>query len=181
MGRENQPNWSNKANWVYYDKWNGVRRLGKNQLLAKDPSAAWIWLPGSISVGFQTWFWNTQLCCEKDRECNPDDALGPFDTNHSILLDRMSKLGVGGTVLQWFLSYLEAPSKRGCGGYTFVTQGFISMLFNIYMKSLGEEVSLICRWHSALSSNTGEEVDQCLYAVIDRKRANKPCLPFIDI
>ncbi|KAF7239274.1 Inactive carboxypeptidase-like protein X2 [Varanus komodoensis] len=75
-----------------------------------------------------------------------------FDTiDHGILLDRLVGLGVGGTAWHWFCSYLDSRFQKVvlgdfgsvpwqlCHG---VPQGSIlsSLLFNIYMKPLGEVI-----------------------------------------
>uniref|UniRef100_A0A670IP01 Reverse transcriptase domain-containing protein n=1 Tax=Podarcis muralis TaxID=64176 RepID=A0A670IP01_PODMU len=78
------------------------------------------------------------------------DLSAAFDTiDHNILLDRLEGLGAGGTVIRWFRSFLlgrvqkvvvgdecSDPSALTCG----VPQGSVlsPMLFNIYMKPLGE-------------------------------------------
>ncbi|XP_061490034.1 tRNA-splicing endonuclease subunit Sen15 isoform X1 [Rhineura floridana] len=78
------------------------------------------------------------------------DLSAAFDTvDHGILLDRLESLGLGGTVLRWFHSFLSDrcqqvalgdevsdPWPLNCG----VPQGSIlsPMLFNIYVKPLGE-------------------------------------------
>ena len=77
------------------------------------------------------------------------DISATFDTvDHGIILGRLSELWIGGLALAWLRSFLEGHPQRvqlgenvsalwslSCG----VPQGLISpMLFNIYMRLLGE-------------------------------------------
>uniref|UniRef100_A0A803TWG0 Reverse transcriptase domain-containing protein n=1 Tax=Anolis carolinensis TaxID=28377 RepID=A0A803TWG0_ANOCA len=120
-----------------------------------------------------------------------------LDIDHGILLGRLSGMGLGGTALQWLQSFLEGRSqlvKLGdtcsdpwlltCG----VPQGSIlsPMLFNIYMKPLGEVIrSFGVRCHlyaddtqlyysfPPKSKEAPRILDQCLAAVLAWMRVNK--------
>ncbi|KAF7246934.1 Transmembrane protease serine 12 [Varanus komodoensis] len=142
------------------------------------------------------------LCREKDRGSASLlvllDLSAAFDTiNHGILLDRLAGLGVGGTALQWFHSYLnDRFQKVVLGDYGSapwqlchgVLQGSIlsTLLFNIYMKLLGEVIRRCglrnhqyaddTQLYLSFSTNPGEAVavlNRCLAEVMGWMRANK--------
>ncbi|KAF7237686.1 putative RNA-directed DNA polymerase from transposon BS, partial [Varanus komodoensis] len=126
------------------------------------------------------------------------DLSVAFDViDYGILLDRLADLGVGGTVWQWFHSYLAGQFQMVVlGDYSSVPwqlchgvpQGSIlsSMLINIYMKLLGEVIRRFGLWSHQYADDTqlylsftsapGEVVavlNQCLAKVIGWMRANK--------
>ncbi|KAF7234890.1 Vomeronasal type-2 receptor 26 [Varanus komodoensis] len=142
------------------------------------------------------------LCSEEDRGIESllvlldlSVAFGPID--HGILLDRLAGLGVGGTALQWFCSYLNDQfQKVVLGDYGSVPwqlchgvpQGTIlsPLLFNIYMKPLGEVIRRCglrnhqyadhTQLYLSFSTNPGEAVpvlNQCLAEVMGWMRVCK--------
>ncbi|KAF7253476.1 RNA-directed DNA polymerase from mobile element jockey [Varanus komodoensis] len=142
------------------------------------------------------------LCREKDRGSVSllvlMDLSADFDTiDHGILLDRLAGLGVGGTVLRWYRSYLNSRfQKVVLGDYGSepwqlcygVPQGSIlsPLLFNIYMKPLREVIRRCGLWNHqyaddtqlylSFSTNPGEAVavlNWCLAEVMGWMRANK--------
>ncbi|KAF7239262.1 WD repeat-containing protein 90 [Varanus komodoensis] len=142
------------------------------------------------------------LCRERDRGSASLlvllDLSAAFNTiDHGILLDRLARLGVGGTALQWFCSYLNGRFQKVmlgdygsapwqlCHG---VPQGsFLSpLLFNVYMKPLGGVIRR-CGLQNhqyaddtqpclSFSTNPGEAVavlNRCLAEVMGWMRANE--------
>uniref|UniRef100_A0A803T733 Reverse transcriptase domain-containing protein n=1 Tax=Anolis carolinensis TaxID=28377 RepID=A0A803T733_ANOCA len=126
------------------------------------------------------------------------DISAAFDTiDHGILLGRLSGMGLGGTVLLWLQSFLEGRSQMVKLGDTCsdpwpltcgVPQGSIlsPMLFNIYMKPLGEVIRSFggcchlyaddTQIHYSFPSDSKEAprmLNQCLAAVADWMRRNK--------
>uniref|UniRef100_A0A803U146 Reverse transcriptase domain-containing protein n=1 Tax=Anolis carolinensis TaxID=28377 RepID=A0A803U146_ANOCA len=126
------------------------------------------------------------------------DISVAFDTiDHGILLGRLSGMGLGGTVLSWLRSFLEGRSQMvklgdacsdpwplSCG----VPQGSIlsPMLFNIYMKLLGEVIRSFgvgCHLYAddaqlyysfpPNSKEASRVLDECLAAVSIWMRRNK--------
>uniref|UniRef100_A0A803THP9 ribonuclease H n=1 Tax=Anolis carolinensis TaxID=28377 RepID=A0A803THP9_ANOCA len=126
------------------------------------------------------------------------DLSAAFDTvDHGILLGRLAGMGLGGTVLQWLHSFLEgrsqmvslgdacsAPQPLTCG----VPQGSVlsPMLFNIYMKQLGEIIRSfgvrchlyaddvqLCHSFPPVTKEAVQVLNRCLAAVSDWMRANK--------
>ncbi|KAF7254753.1 Formin-2, partial [Varanus komodoensis] len=142
------------------------------------------------------------LCRERDRGSASLlvllDLSAAFDTiNHGILLNRLAGLGVGGTAWWWFCSYLNGRFQKvvlgdyGCAPWQLcheVPQGSIlsPLLFNIYMKPLGEVIRRCglrnhqyaddTKLYLSFSTNPGEAVavlNRCLAEVMGWMRANK--------
>uniref|UniRef100_A0A803TFX4 Reverse transcriptase domain-containing protein n=1 Tax=Anolis carolinensis TaxID=28377 RepID=A0A803TFX4_ANOCA len=116
------------------------------------------------------------------------DLSAGFDTvDHGILLGCLAGMGLGGTVLQWLRSFLEGCSQMvslTCG----VPQGSVLslMLFNIYMKPLGEIIRSfgvrchlyaddvqLCHSFPPVTKEAVQVLNRCLAAVSDWMRANK--------
>uniref|UniRef100_A0A803TUY7 Reverse transcriptase domain-containing protein n=1 Tax=Anolis carolinensis TaxID=28377 RepID=A0A803TUY7_ANOCA len=126
------------------------------------------------------------------------DLSAAFDTiDHGILLGRLTGMGLGGTVLQWLHSFLEgrsqmvslgdacsAPQPLTCG----VPQGSVLslMLFNIYMKPLGEIIRSfgvrchlyaddvqLCHSFPPVTKEAVQVLNRCLATVSDWMRAKK--------
>nr|XP_060618433.1 uncharacterized protein LOC132767443 [Anolis sagrei ordinatus] len=134
------------------------------------------------------------------------DLSATFDTvDHGILLGRLAGMGLGGTVLQWLRSFLEGRSQKvllrdtcstpqplSCG----VPQGSIlsPMLFNIYMKPLGEIIRSfgvrchlyaddvqLCHSFPPATKEAVQVQNRCLAAVTVWMRANRPYLGKSDL
>ncbi|XP_062818981.1 probable RNA-directed DNA polymerase from transposon BS isoform X1 [Anolis carolinensis] len=126
------------------------------------------------------------------------DISAAFDTiDHGILLGRLSGMGLGGIALQWLRSFLgdrsqmvklgdtcSDPWPLTCG----VPQGSIlsPMLFNTYMKPLGEAIrgfGVRCHLYAddtqlyysfpPNSKEAAQTLNRCLAAVSNWMRANK--------
>uniref|UniRef100_A0A803TL80 Reverse transcriptase domain-containing protein n=1 Tax=Anolis carolinensis TaxID=28377 RepID=A0A803TL80_ANOCA len=126
------------------------------------------------------------------------DLSAAFDTvDHGLLLGRLAGMGLGGTVLQWLRSFLEGrtqmvslgdtcstPQPLSCG----VPQGSVvsPMLFNIYMKPLGEIIRSfgvrchlyaddvqLCHSFPSVTKEAVQVLNRCLATVSDWMRANK--------
>uniref|UniRef100_A0A803THC7 Reverse transcriptase domain-containing protein n=1 Tax=Anolis carolinensis TaxID=28377 RepID=A0A803THC7_ANOCA len=126
------------------------------------------------------------------------DLSAAFDTvNHGILLGRHARMGLRGTFLQWLRSFLEgcsqmvslgdtclAPQPLTCG----VLQGSVlsPMLFNIYMKPLGEIIRSfgvrchlyaddvqLCHSFPPVTKEALQVLNRRLAVVSDWMRANK--------
>ncbi|KAF7241210.1 putative RNA-directed DNA polymerase from transposon BS [Varanus komodoensis] len=142
------------------------------------------------------------LCREKDRGSASLlvllDLSAAFDTiDHGIFLYRLAGLGVGGTALQWFHSYLNGRfQKVMLGDYGSVPWQLCHgvplgsilspLLFNVYMKPLGEVIRRCglrnhqyaddTQLYLSFSTSPGEAVavlNRCLAEVMGWMRANK--------
>uniref|UniRef100_A0A3B3HCT2 Reverse transcriptase domain-containing protein n=1 Tax=Oryzias latipes TaxID=8090 RepID=A0A3B3HCT2_ORYLA len=129
------------------------------------------------------------LDCQKLSVLGLLDLSAAFDTvDHSILLNRPRGLGISGTVLKWFYSYLTDQSfyvsMDTCSSRVFdincgVPQGSIlgPLLFNLYMLPLGDVIRRhgVC-FHSyaddtqlyiAVSPDDEESVNTLLKCILD--------------
>uniref|UniRef100_A0A803T6B3 Reverse transcriptase domain-containing protein n=1 Tax=Anolis carolinensis TaxID=28377 RepID=A0A803T6B3_ANOCA len=129
------------------------------------------------------------------------DLSAAFDTvDHGILLGRLAGMGLGGTVLQWLHSFLEGRSQMvslgdACSAPQPLTcevpQGSVlsPMLFNIYMKPLGEIIRSfgvrchlyaddvqLCHSFPLVTKEAVQVLNRCLAAVLDWMRVSGPRL-----
>lgn len=75
----------------------------------------------------------------------PLELAAAFDTiDYNILLDWLSKLGLRSTILWWFQFYPEYRFQKmvlwPLGSVDHTTLSCFSMLFNIYLRMLGEVI-----------------------------------------
>ncbi|XP_078241329.1 uncharacterized protein LOC140704108 [Pogona vitticeps] len=142
------------------------------------------------------------LCWKRDRGSVTllillDLSAAFNNINHGVLLDRLAELRVGGNTLRWFHSFMadcvqEVVLGDSCSGPWClchgVPQGLIlsPMLFNTYMKPLGEVIRrFVLRSQQyaddtqlciLFSTNPGEPVsvlNLCLDLIMDWMRVNK--------